>query len=384
MPRYLPALVVLGCLAGCNNTPPPPPPFSPPEVLVSRAIVGPVTDFEEFQGKTEAEKSVEVRAHVSGYLDRLNFKDGAEVKEKDVLFEIDPRPFQAELERSDAMLALADSHVKRLEYDFSRAQTLLAKGSISREDYDKTAGDLDEARNMVRAARAARNASKLNCDYSRVTAPISGRISRRFVDPGNMIKADDTVLTRIVSLHPIYVYFDIDERTYRSIQNFQEKAGINPSGEAQSPVKMGLADEKGFPHEGKIDFTDNRVDPDSGSVWLRGVFDNPTRRLAPGLFVRVQLPIGTPHEAVQIPEKALTTDQGQKHVWVVDDDNHATYRLVQLGALHGTMREVIKGVDRDERVIVEGLQRVRNAPGKDYAEVKAKSEKPEKPGPTKP
>ena len=273
--RNILPMLMLCAIAGCNTAAAPLPPPKAPEVVVSRAFAEEVTDFEEFQGKIEAEKAVDVRAHVSGYLDRFNFKDGALVNEKDVLFEIDPRPFKAEFERADANVTLAEAHVKRLEYDFARAQSLVAKGSMSREDYDKAAGDLDEARATVKAARAARNAAQLNVDYSKVTSPISGRVGRRMVDPGNMVKADDTMLTRIVSLDPVYAYFDIDERTYLRIQRFLEKQGITASEKKGMAVSMGLSDEPEYVHAGKIDFVDNRVDLDSGSVWLRGVFHNP-------------------------------------------------------------------------------------------------------------
>jgi len=390
--ELLPLLLLCATAAcGCNTAPAALPPPKPPEVVVSQAVAHDVTDFEEFQGKIEAEKAVDVRAHVSGYLDRFNFKDGAEVHEKDILFEIDPRPFKAELERTEANVVQAEAHVRRLEYDFTRAQSLLGKASMSREDYDKAAGDLDEARAAVKASRAARNVAQLNVDYSKVTSPISGRISRRLVDPGNMVKADDTLLTRIVSLDPVYAYFDIDERTYLRIQRFLEKQGITASQQKGMPVSMGLSDEAEYSHHGKIDFVDNRVDLDSGSVWLRGVFANPKQLLTPGLFVRVRLPLGEAHRAVLIPERALTTDQGQKFAWVVDDDGHATYRRIELGTQHGAERVVLKGIEPGERVIVSGMQRVRNVHEKDekgldhdmgYAEVRVLREEaaePEKP-----
>jgi multidrug efflux system membrane fusion protein len=378
MPRHhlLPVLLLSAAAAGCGAAGGPPPAPKPAEVVVSRAFERGVTDYEEFQGKTDAVKSVDVRAHVSGYLDRYDFIDGAEVTKGDVLFEIDPRPFKAELARADANVVLADAHVKRLQYDFERAQTLLSKGSISREDYDKASGDLDEARATVKSVKAARDAAELNVTYSRVIAPISGRISRRLVDPGNMVKADDTMLTRIVSLDPIYAYFDIDERTFLRIERFYEKQGGSADGRKNAPVEMGLSDEQGFPRAGTIDFTDNRVDPDSGSVWLRGVFPNPNKFLTPGLFVRVRLPVGQAHTATLIPEQALATDQGQKFVWVVDDKadaegkNKATYRRIHLGAQHGSLRVVTEGIKPGERVIVSGLQRVRNDPKTGHAEVK--------------
>jgi RND family efflux transporter MFP subunit len=185
-----------------------------------------------------------------------------------------------------------------------------------------------------------------------------------------MVKADDTALTLLVSVDPIYAYFDVDERTYLHIQDYLDQEDYSPGQRKALPVLLGRADQEGFPFKGTVDFVDNRVDPDSGSLWLRGVFPNRDRRLTPGLFVRVQLPIGGPHKAVLIPEQALATDQGQKYVWVVDDEDHArNRRLTSLGAQHGPLREVKEGIDPGDRVIVSGLQRVRNDPGKEYATV---------------
>jgi RND family efflux transporter MFP subunit len=369
-------LVSAAALAGCNPAQPPPPPMKAPDVVVSRAIVDQVTDFEEFQGKTEAVETVEVRARVSGYLDKLHFEEGADLHKGDLLFTIDQRPLKAELDRMDANLGLAEAHQKRLEADHERARALLPKGSISREEYDKIAGDLSEAQSATKSARAARSVAQLNFDYSRVTCPINGRISRRMIDCGNMVKADETALTYIANLDPMYVYFDVDERTYLRIYRPLVEKETTLAQVKEMTVSMGLADEKGYPHTGKINFVDNHIDQNTGSVWVRGLFANPKKLFAPGLFVRVRLPVGEPHKAVLIPEQALATDQGQKFVWVVDDEGHAVYRRIQLGAQHGALREVEKGVDVGERVIVSGLQRVRNDPKKGYAEVTVVREEP--------
>jgi RND family efflux transporter MFP subunit len=335
----------------------PPPP--PPEVVPARAVEQEVTDYDVFFGKTQAEKEVDVRARVSGYLDKINFTEGAEVHAKDVLFEIDPRPFQAELERAEANVGQAEAHVQRLEYDYERAKRLLSMKSMSREDYDKVAGDLAEARASLKAAEAARSTAQLNRQWCHVAAPVGGRISRRFVDPGNMVKADETSLTRIESLDPIYAYFDVDERTYLRIRKFLEGQEAAGSLFQRVPVSLGLSDGDDFPYEGTVDFVDNRVDPDSGSVWVRGTFPNPKRQITPGVFARVRLPTGRPHRAVLIPEEALGTDQGQRFVYVLTDKNEADYRKLEVGAQHGPLREVKKGVKAGERVIRTGLQRVR-------------------------
>jgi RND family efflux transporter MFP subunit len=380
--RELQLIPLLGAalVAGCNTVAPAPPPPGPPDVVVSRAVAREVTDYEEFYGKTQAEKEVDVRARVSGYLQKANFKEGAEVRENEVLFEIDPRPFQAEFEKAEANVAQAESHLQRLEYDYRRAQTLANAKSMSREEYDKAFGDLAEGRAALKAAQAARNSAKLNLDFCQVTSPVGGRISRRYVDPGNMVKADDTILTRVVTVDPMYAYFDIDERTYLRIKQFLDQGEHSPGERAALPVKLALSDRDEFRFEGTLDFVDNRVDPDSGSVWVRGNFPNKDRRLTSGLFARVQVPMGAPHRAVLIPEQALATDQGQKFAWVVDDEGHARYiPLHHVGgqhemARHVMLREVKEDIEPGQRVIISGLQRVRADPKKGYAEVKVTEE----------
>ncbi len=377
-------------LAGCQKEQPRLAPPRPPEVVVQRAVSDYVTDYEEFTGRTEAVKTVDVRAHVSGYLEAVNFQEGSTVQKGDVLFQIDPRPFQAELDRTQALVGQAEAHLRRLEADYRRAQDMMVKRSIGREEYDKISGDLAEARSMLESARAARNTAKLNLEFCRITSPVTGRISRRNVDPGNMVKENDTSLTLIVTQDPMYAFFDVDERTFRRIQQHLEQQGGDLSHLPPMPVYMGLVDEEGFPHKGQVDFVDNRVDPNSVSVWLRGVFPNPgatyliTRsiasfglitpstpalasalfpsprtRLTPGLSVRILLPLGQPHLAVLIPERALATDQGQKYVYVVNDKDEAIYRRVEVGEQHGQRRVILSGIEPGERVIVSGLQRVR-------------------------
>ena len=374
---FLPGLLLaVAGSAGCEGAPAAPAPPKAPAVVVSRAVEREVTDFEEFQGKTDAIETVDVRAHVSGYLDKIWFTDGADLRKGDPLFTIDPRPFQAEVERTDANLSQAMAHANRLQADYERAVTLYPKGSMSRADYDQITGDYAEAQSAVKSARAARKTADLNLKYTEVRAPINGRISRRMMDVGNMVKADDTTLTYMANLDPMYVYFDVDERTYLKIYRPLAARQITLEEVQEMPVSMGLTDEKGYPHEGKINFVDNHIDTNSGSVWLRGVFRNPTKLLTPGLFVRVKLPIGDPHRAVLIPERALATDQGQKTAWVVDDQGRATSRRLELWEQHGRLRVVEKGIAAGDRVIVSGLQRVRADPQKGYAEVVVEKEEP--------
>jgi RND family efflux transporter MFP subunit len=350
------ALLVSG---GCTKQPAPTPSVKPPDVVVARPLVRTVTDYEDFTGRTEAYRTIEVRARVSGYLNKVNFVEGSEVKKGEVLFEIDPRLFEAQLQRANAVLNQAQAHLRRLDQDLDRATSLLPRNAISREEYDKIAGDRSEAAAAVSVARASVEAAKLNLAYTKVVAPISGRISRRLLDPGNLIKADETVLTSIVSDDPIYAYFDIDERTLLRLRRMVRQTQSIFVRKQDVPVMLGLSDEEGFPHVGKIDFSDNRLDPMTGTLRVRGVFDNPQHLLSPGLFVRIRLPIGHPYEAILIAEQALGTDQGQKFVYVVNEQNEVEYRRVQVGSVFDGLRVITEGLGKDERVIISGLQRAR-------------------------
>jgi RND family efflux transporter MFP subunit len=350
------ALLVSG---GCTKQPAPTPSVKPPDVVVARPLVRTVTDYEDFTGRTEAYRTIEVRARVSGYLNKVNFVEGSEVKKGEVLFEIDPRLFEAQLQRANAVLNQAQAHLRRLDQDLDRATSLLPRNAISREEYDKIAGDRSEAAAAVSVAKASVETAKLNLAYTKVVAPISGRISRRLLDPGNLIKADETVLTSIVSDDPIYAYFDIDERTLLRLRRMVRQTQAIFVRKQNVPVMLGLSDEEGFPHVGKIDFSDNRLDPMTGTLRVRGVFDNPQHLLSPGLFVRIRLPIGHPYEAILIAEQALGTDQGQKFVYVVNEQNEVEYRRVQVGSVFDGLRVITEGLGKDERVIISGLQRAR-------------------------
>jgi RND family efflux transporter MFP subunit len=349
-------------LVGCTATVPPPPSPPPPLVQVSAPVTEEVTDYEEFTGKTEALKFVQVKARVTGYLDEILFKDGAEVKKNQVLFQIDPRPLKATMAQTDATLRQSEAHLKRLNRDFTRATDLQLRKAISQQDYDQIAGDRDEAEAAVGVARANRNLARINLDFARVTAPISGRISRRMVDPGNLVKADDMVLTTIAYLDSLYVYFDIDERTFLHIQKLVKEKKMPSLGDHGAVVDLGLADEKGYSLQGTVDFEDNSLDPATGTFRVRAVVDNRDRLLSPGLFVRVRLPLGRPHRALLVAEQALGTDQGKKFVWIVGADKKVQKRrFVTVGRVHHGLREILGGLDLKpgEQVIVRGLQRVR-------------------------
>ena len=337
-----------------------PPP--PPDVLFELPSVGEVTDYEDFTGRTVANKTIEIRARVTGYIDKINFKEleGRDVEEGSVLFEIDPRPYEAEVARADANLLQATTRLKRVELDYERARKTVATRTITQEQFDQVAGDRAEAKAQVAIMQANLDLAKLNLAYCEVRAPISGRVSRTQLDQGNLVRADETVLATIVAMDPMYGYFELDERTLlRLRRSADEQGAINTRSENSVPVKMALADEEGYPHDGVVNYFDNELDPSTGTMQARGIFKNADRMLAPGMFVRVRLPIGDPYRALLLSEQALGTDQGQKFVYVVDDQNKVQYRRVEVGRLQQGKRVVLGGIAEGDRVVVSGLQRVR-------------------------
>lgn len=379
-------LVVLGCQKPAAQLAPP----KPPVVTAVPAVTQQVTDFEEFTGRTEASETVEVRAQVTGYLDRvfliesdkpipMNSKDkyvreGSDINKDDLLFQIDPKLLQAEVERAEANVASARARAERLQDDFDRFKKL-PPNSVSPTEVGKVEGDLKEARAAVKSAEAAFNSAKVNREYCNVRSPIAGRVARRLIDPGNTVKASETALTYVARLDPMYVFFDVDERSYlRLLRAFLEK-GMTPDQLRTFTVEIGLADEQEkHPRKGHLNFVDTRVDPNTGSVWVRAVVLNSDKFLTPGLFVRVRMPVSDPHDAVLVPERALGTDQGKKFIYVVNEKSEAEYRPIEVGAQHGQMREILKGaVKAGEKVIDSGLQRVR-AGGK--VELKVPEDKP--------
>jgi RND family efflux transporter MFP subunit len=348
-------------LAGCSGEPAgaPPgggmPPQKTPEVFFATPTRDNLLDYEDCTGRTEAFKTVDVRARVTGYLDKWNFSPGKKVSKGDVLFEIDPRSYLAELARTEATVVQAEAHLTRLNADHQRAVTLYATRAMGREDLDKIVGDRAEALAAVGIAKASRDLAKLNVDYTKVTASLDGIVSRAMVDPGNMVKADDTVLTTVVTQDPIYAYFDIDER------NALRLSRQLVQGETKyPPVQMGLADEEPkFPHQGTIDFVDNRLDTNTGTWHMRCSFPNADGLLKPGLFVRIRFLYGELQKVILIPEEAITADQDRKYVYVINDKEQIEHRQVKIGKIRAGLRAVTEGLKGDERVVVKGVQRVR-------------------------
>jgi RND family efflux transporter MFP subunit len=348
-------------LSACQQQQAAPPP-PPPKVTVNQPIIREVVESDEYTGRLEAVESVDIRARVNGYLQSVHFTDGAMVKKGTLLFVIDPRPYQAELNRTKAQLEQAIARFERTQKDFARAQQLVKSRAMSQEEGDTRAADQREAQEAVQAARAAVEAARLNVEFTQVKAPISGRISRHLVTEGNLINggtAESTLLTRIVSLDPLYGYFDVDERAFLKYTRLWRNGTRPGSREVNIPVALGLADETGFPHQGHLDFIDNRLDPNTGTMTGRAIIPNPDLTLTPGLFARLRLPGSSQYEALLLPDEAIGSDQTQRFVFVVDDQHTVEYRRVELGPIINGLRVIRNGLKPEEWVIVNGVQRVR-------------------------
>jgi RND family efflux transporter MFP subunit len=346
---------------GCNRLGKQPPATAPALVTVSQSIKQEVTDFADFTGRTAAVDSVEVRARVNGYLWKVNFTEGALVHKGDVLFEIDPRPYQAQVDIAMGQVAAADAMVQRTQADDARAKALRAStaGAISQQDLDQYQAAADQAAANADTARATLKNNQLNLDFTKIVSPIDGRVSRYYVTTGNLVVQDQTLLTTIVSVDPIYAYFDVDESTVLHVRELIRTGKMQSAREASVPAWLSLTSDDGFPYEGTINFIDNQVDPKTGTLRLRGVFPNKDETLSPGFFVRVRVRIGVPHEALLVNERAVLADQGQKIVYVVGEKDEVVYRPIRVGPRHGSLIEVMDGLKSGERIIVNGLQRVR-------------------------
>ena len=330
-----------------------------PQVTVAAAISRKITDFDELTGRFEALERVEVRPRVSGYIASVNFKEGSEVRKGDALFVIDPRPYQAERDKAAAGLAQARSQLVLARTERERGIKLLAQHAISQEEYDTRTAGSEQAEANVEAAKAALDAAALNVEFTRVTAPISGRISRALVTSGNFVTNGQTPLTTLVSLDPIYVSFDGDEQQYLKYSRLAREAAAGGAHEARNPVQVGLADESGFPHEGVMVFVDNALDPATGTIRSRALLDNHERQFTPGLFARIKLIGSVSHDAVLVNDSAIGTDQTMRYVLVVDKSNKVELRPVQLGSIIDGLRVVQAGLSPGETIVVNGLQRVR-------------------------
>ena len=337
------------------------PPAAPPLQAVTVAPVPEreIAEWDEFTGRLEAVDQVEIRPRVSGYIQRVTFTEGREVRKGEVLFQIDSRPYQAELARAEAELERAKSAASLAASDVQRADKLVKAQAISREEFDSRTSAEAQGGASVKAAEAAVETARLNLEWTRVRSPIAGRVSNALVTEGNLVQTSPaTLLTTVVSLDPMYVYFDSDEQTYLRYAGQAKSAGSNWR-TARLPVYLGLANEEGYPHQGRLDFVDNQVDPNTGTIRTRAVLSNKARALTPGLFARVKL-VGThKRKALLVRDAAIGTDQDRKFVLVVGAGDTLAYRPVVPGKLVDGLRIVDSGVQPGERVVVNGLMRVR-------------------------
>ena len=358
----LSALLIGSLFTGCGKQAQPPTPL--PVVSVTQPVVREVVEWDEYIGRLESPETVEVRARVSGYLDKVHFKEGKEVKKGDLLFTIDPRPYQAELDHANAEYERAVSQTDLAKNDFERAKRLIATKAISEEDYDTKSKTYTAVQAAVRSAKATLDSAKLNLEFTQIRAPIDGRISRAVVTEGNLISSGvagsgATLLTTIVSLNPLYLYGDADERSVLKYLHLRREGTRVSARDELIPAEMGLADEAGFPHKGYMDFVDNRIDPGTGTMRARGVFSNADHSLSPGFFGRIRIPGSGKYPALLIPDRALGSDQAQKFVYVVNAEKKVEFRPVKIGPMIDGLRVVKEGLKPGEQIVIEGLLRVR-------------------------
>ena len=352
--RYpLAALAVL-VMSACGKAPETAANMPATKVSVAKVLEQPVNEWDEFTGRLEAPETVEIRPRVSGQIDQVAFTEGALVKKGDVLFQIDPRPFQAQVRRLEAQLQQARASANRSENEAQRGERLRTNNAISAELADSRTSAAQEARAGVVAIQAELDLAKLNLSFTRVTSPISGRVSRAQITAGNLVSADTTALTSVVSTDKVYAYFDADERVYLK---YTELARQGQRGQT-TPVYLGLSNEDGHPHLGQMNFVDNQVNPKTGTIRGRAVFDNRDSSYTPGLYARLKLVGSGTYSAVLISDEAVGTDLGKKFVLVMDGDK-STYRAVELGPKIEGLRIVRSGLSKDDTIIVKGLQRVR-------------------------
>lgn len=361
-----PALVVAACLLGCKPGADANRSAAPPATKVTTAVplVRDVQEYEDSTGRVTAQYSVELRARVTGYLDEIKFQDGADVEKGALLFVIDRKPFQAAEDNAKAMVAVKKASSAFRNAEFKRNQELIAKNAVSKSEFDQSAAAFEEAKALVDSAEAQAVSAKLNLDYTEIRAPIAGMLSNRKLDIGNLVVADQTLLTTIVSVDPVYVYFDVDERRMLRIQQEVREGRIKLAEGNRIPTQIGLDNEQGFPHPATMDFIDNQLDPTTGTIRMRAVVPNAKpavgkRKFAPGMFARVRVPLGDPRSAILITEQAIGSDQGRKFVYVVDTEKKVQYRPVTLGRSERGLVVVESGVQAGEAVIVAGVQRVR-------------------------
>jgi multidrug efflux system membrane fusion protein len=358
----LSVMVAVGLLAGCARTAAQPGAPPPPKVTVAEVIDRPVTEWDEFTGRLEAVDTVAVRPRVSGYVSAVRFTEGAVVKRGDLLFQIDPRPFQAEVDRLRAERSRSEAVAERASSELQRAERLRAEDAMSREEFDRRAAFAREVKAQIAAVDAALAAAELNLEFTQVTAPITGRIGRAIVTEGNLVSSgpgEATLLTTLVSIDPIHAHFDADERIFLKYLDLAKQGRRASARASHVTIRMALAGEEGFPRQGELDFLDNQLDPSTGTIRGRAIFRNPNGDLTPGLFVRLLLPGSNSYRGLLIQDRAVGTDLDKRFVFVVKSDRSIEYRPVTLGPLVDGLRVVRSGLRAGEQIVISGLQRVR-------------------------
>jgi len=334
----------------------------PPTVVVATPLQQDVIDWDVFTGRFEAVETVDVRSRVSGYVQSVHFDDGDLVEQGQLLYVIDQRPFLIAVDQARATLKEREAALPLAKAELVRARQLLGRNNISRSVYDERVQAELVAEAAISAAKAELDAAELDLAYTQIEAPTGGRISRNLVDVGNLVQGGAqgaTLLTNIISINPIHFYFEADEATFLHYTRLAARGDRTSSHEGGQPVQLQLADETGFPHEGVVDFVENRVSGESGTITIRAVFQNANNLFTPGLFARVRLLGRGPYPALLVPEAAIGTDQSYKFVYVLDGENKPTYRRVTLGERRGDLRVVAEGLKPDDKVVIDGLLRVR-------------------------
>jgi len=364
----------LAALAGCTRPPPAVVELPPPEVTVATPLSRTVTDHVRFSGNVEAVEAVEIKARVSGFVTEIHFTDGQAVKAGQPLFTIDERPFEIARDEAAAEIAKQEAILAEQRNEVLRKQKLVPKGAVTQEEYEIAVAKRDATAATLAAAKAALARANLNLEFCRVTSPVTGRVSRRFVNIGDLVAGTDsaaTTLTAVVSTDPVYVTFDADERSVILARSRAQQRPNHASGppvewrnikELGIPVDVELVTESGFPHRGLLDFVDVAVAQGTGTVRCRAVLDNPGRLMMPGMFVRVRLPFGDPYEALLVPDRVVGTDQGRRFVYVIDDNDRVAARPVVTGQLDDAddgLRIICEGLADDDRVVTSGLVRMR-------------------------
>lgn len=351
-------LLLLG-FVGCKREIAQAPPPKPPEVMYVHPTEQLVTEVEEFAGRTAAANEVQVRSRVSGYLDQVAFEDGQMVKANELLAKIDDRMFSAQKDQAEAAVKQYTARLDRLKKQEDRIRGLVNEKSVTSDEFDQAVSDRVETQALLNGAIAALQMSDLNLGYTNITAPIEGKISRRLVDPGNLVTENSTILASIVAIKPIYVYFEMDERTVLRLKRNQLEQSSSEDASPSNVVHIGLADESDFTHSAHVDFIDNQVDPATGTLRCRAVVENDDHFFTPGLFARIQYPVGKPRQSVLVPEEAIGSDQGRRFIYTINAKDEIEYRAIKTGQLVDNLRVIDQGVAPTDRVVVSGLQRIR-------------------------